>query len=119
MWEAVDGNGHSVRRLPKILLACPLNLEMREHAVSETPMIPDLIQDSDLVVLQPGDKYAFPEIDDPSFSLKFLKRGTYRFTLKYAFEPSHYRLSIGSKKDALEKAVPLHLSSNTLAVTLY
>jgi hypothetical protein len=80
---------------------------------------PKQIHESDVVMLQPGERYEIAGLADPSFALKFLRRGVYQISLSYTFDSSRYELPKNSKNAAALKAAGfLSFTSNTLAVLI-
>lgn len=124
-WQAVDANGRGIHDIPLDLTWCDVHGVMRtQHIEGDQPINtlsdPKQIQDSELVTLQPGEKYEFPDSGDPRFFLKFPKRGKYKINLVYLFQPDHYRLPESSLRTSdLQKAPWLYATSNTLTITLY
>jgi hypothetical protein len=121
-WEAMDEKGRPVVPLPDNSIWCDVQGVMHMGplpALQPPNPKPRQIQDADLIMLQPGERYPIAGLADPSFSLKFLKPGVYRVQLSFEFDPAHYRLSKGSKNAAaLKNAVSLYAVSLPLTVKL-
>jgi hypothetical protein len=121
-WQAVDAKGRWIDRLPNYLIWCDVHGVMRAERRDMVQVIggpPKRIQDSDVVILQPGEQDEIAGLADPSFKLNFLKTGVYQLSLAYTFDPSRYELPRGSKNAAaLKRAGYLSLTSNALTVAL-
>lgn len=121
-WQAVDAKGHWLDRLPNWFIWCDVHGVMRAERRDFVQVLggpPKQIQDSDVVILQPGEQYEFAGLADPSFALNFLTRGVYQISLAYTFDPSRYELPKASKNAAvLKSAASVSFTSNTLTVAL-
>jgi hypothetical protein len=123
-WQAVDAKGHVVYRLPEYGLWCDVHGVMHMGPVSEvlptaSAAAPRTIKDGDVVVLQPGEQYEIAGLADPSFALRFPRRGVYQISLAYTFDPSRYKLPRTSKNAASLKTTGyLSLTSNTLPLLI-
>jgi hypothetical protein len=121
-WEAVDAKGRWIDRLPNWFIWCDVHGVMRAERRDFVQVLggpPKQVQDSDVVILQPGEQYEIAGLADPSFALNFLKRGVYQVSLAYTFDPSRYQLPKASKNAAaLKSAGFLSLTSNTLTVLI-
>ena len=112
-----------VERLPNDVIWCDphgvMRAEPAEFFYANQRKAPREIQDADLVILQPGESYEIPWLSDPTFVLKFLKRGAYGVNVSFEFDPTRYRLAAGSKHAAaFAQAKAFYLSSNTVSLTL-
>lgn len=112
-----------VEHLPNDVIWCDphgvMRAEPAEFFYASQRKVPREIQDADLVVLQSGENYEIPGLSDPTFVLKFLKRGAYGVNVSFEFDPTRYRLAAGSKyAAAFAQAKAFYLSSNTLSLTL-
>lgn len=121
-WDATDAKGRSVSRLPQYEIFC-IGTTMYQKTIFAPTMIdpkhPKTIEDRDLVILQPGEKFELPGIAAPSLYVSFPKRTTYQVTLGYEFNPEHYVMAGGSQKAALLKNAPaISVTSNALTLTL-
>jgi hypothetical protein len=122
IWTVSDPNGRELSHEPKTLVWCD-GRAFHAQTIPEPGVFlsqkPRLIQESDLVTLQPGEKLEFCKLGDPVQFFRIKRPGEYKVALQYKFNPSHYVLPGGSSKAAaLKSAVPLDLASNTLAVSL-
>jgi len=121
-WDATDAKGRYVSRIPQYQIYCIIATMYQRTIFAPTildPKNPKIIEDKDLLILQPGEQFEFQGIADPSFSLNFPRRGPYQITLGYEFYPEHYVMAPGSKKAALLKNAPsISATSNALALTL-
>ena len=122
IWTVVDPNGGELSHGPKTLIWCD-GLAFHAQNIPEPGLFvsqkPKLIQESDLVTLQPGEKLEFSKLGDPVQFFRIKRPGEYKVVLQYKFNPSHYVLPDGSAKAAaLKNAVPLDLASNPLTVGL-
>ena len=121
-WNATDEKSRPVDPLPDYSIWCDVHGVMHMGPVPElqAPISkPRQIQDADLIILSPGESYPIAGLADPTFSLKFLRRGVYRVQLSFEFDPAHYRLAKGSKNAAtLKNADSIYAASNALAVHL-
>ena len=121
-WDATDAKGRYVSRIPQYQIYCIIATMYQRTIFAPTildPKNPKIIEDKDLLILQPGEQFEFQGIADPSFSLNFPGRGAYQVTLAYTFYPEHYLMAPGSKKAALLKNSPsICAISSPLAVTL-
>jgi hypothetical protein len=121
-WQAIDAKGRWIDRQPNYFIWCDVHGVMRAERHDFVRVIggpPRQIQDSDVVILQRGERYEIEGLADPSFALNFLKRGVYQVSLSYSFDPSRYELPKDSKSaSALKNAVSLSLTTNTLTVEI-
>jgi len=122
IWTVSDPNGRELSHEPKTLIWCD-GLAFHSQTIPEPGVFlsqkPKLVQESDLVTLQPGEKLEFCKLGDPMQFFRIKRPGEYKVTLQYKFDPSHYVLPGGSPKAAaLKNAMPLDLASNTLKVAL-
>jgi hypothetical protein len=122
IWTVSDPNGRELSHEPKMLIWCD-GLAFHAQNIPEPGLFvsqkPKLIQEGDLVTLQPGEKLEFCKLGDPVQFFRIKRPGGYKVALQFKFDPSHYMLPNGSSKAAaLKTAVPLDLASNTLTVML-
>jgi hypothetical protein len=122
IWSVSDPNGRELSHEPKSFVWCD-GLAFHGQTIPEPGVFlsqkPKLIQESDLVTLQPGEKLEFCSLGTPAQFFRISQPGEYKLTLQYKFDPSHYVLPSGSPKAAaLKAALPLDLASNTLTVKL-
>lgn len=122
IWSVADPNGRELSHEPKSFVWCD-GLAFHAQTIPEPGVFlshkPKLIQESDLITLQPGEKLKFCGLGDPVQFFRIRRPGQYKVTLHYEFDPAHYVLPGGSPKaDALKNAVQLDLASNTLTVSL-
>jgi hypothetical protein len=122
IWSVSDPNGRELSHEPKSFVWCD-GLAFHAQTIPEPGVFlsqkPKLIQESDLVTLQPGEKLEFCGLGNPAQFFRMKQPGEYKVTLQYKFDPSHYVLPSGSPKSAaLKTALPLDLASNTLTVRL-
>jgi hypothetical protein len=122
IWTVSDPSGRELSHEPKSFVWCD-GLAFHAQTIPEPGVFlspkPRLIQDSDLVTLQPGQKLKFCSLGNPAQFFRMKQRGEYKVMLQFKFDPSHFVLPSGSPKAAeLKTALPLDLASNTLTVTL-
>jgi hypothetical protein len=121
-WDAKDSKGRYVSRIQRMQIYCIITTMYARPIFAPTPIDPQhpkAIDDKDLVILQPGEQFEFADIADPSFSLRFPRRGTFQVMLSYQFYPEHYVMAQGSRKTGLlKKALPISTTSNALTLTL-
>jgi hypothetical protein len=80
---------------------------------------PKQIRNTDLVVLQPGERYQLKSLADPWFSLNFRRHGVYTLSLHFAFASGHYELPKNSQyASALKKSSVIEASSNEWKLTI-
>ena len=119
-WGAVDIKGRSVDQLATYYTWCDVHGVMRTERRDFFQVIggpPKPIQDSDVVVLQPGAQYEIAGLADPSFWLHFLHRGTYQILLSYTLDSSRYELPKASRyATALKSTGIIGITSKPLSV---
>jgi hypothetical protein len=122
IWSVSDASGRELSHEPKSFVWCD-GVAFHAQTIPEPGVFlslkPKLIQESELIVLQPGEKLEFCRFGSPAQFFRMKQSGEYKVTLQYKFDPSHYVLPSGSPKAAaLKTALPLDLASNTLTVKL-
>ncbi len=122
-WQAVDSKGRWLDRQPNYAIECDVHGVMRMVPDLPAPLLgaepPRPIRDTDLVVLQPGERYELKSLADPWFSLNFRRHGVYTLSLHFSFASGHYELPKNSHyASALKKSSVIEASSNELELTI-
>jgi hypothetical protein len=87
-WQAADSKGRWLDRQPNHVIECDVHGVIR--AVPDLPpLLVDAqasknIRDTDLIVLQPGEKYELKSRADPSLSLNLRSHSVYRLWLHFS-----------------------------------
>ena len=119
-WGAVDTKGRSVDQLAHYYIWCDVHGVMRAERRDFIQVIggpPKPIQDSDVVLLQPGEQYEIAGLADPSFWLHFLRRDVYQVSLSYTLDSSRYELPKASRyATALKSTGFIGITSKPLSV---
>src|SRR5580700_9942646 len=116
-WQAVDSQGRWLDRQPNYVIECDVHGVMRAVPDLPAPLLaagpPKQIRNTDLVVLQPGERYDLKNLADPWFSLNFRRHAMYTLSLHFSFASSHYELPKNSQyASALKKSSAIEVSSN-------
>jgi hypothetical protein len=122
-WQAVDSKGRWLDRQPNYAIECDVHGVMRAVPDLPAPLLaagpPKQIRNTDLVVLQPGERYDLKNLADPWFSLNFRRHAMYTLSLHFSFASSHYELPKNSQyASALKKSSAIEVSSNELKLTI-
>lgn len=122
-WQAVNAKGEWLDRQPNYAIECDVHGVMRMvpdvPAVLLTAEPPRQIRDADLVVLQPGERYAVKSLADPWFSLNFRRHGVYTLSLHFSLASEHYALPKSSRYvAALKDSRSIEVDSNELKLTI-
>jgi hypothetical protein len=122
-WQAVDANGRWLSRQPNYAIECDVHGVMRAVPDLPAPLLdtqtPRQIRDDDLIVLQPGEKYALKSLADPWFSLNFRRHGFYTLSLHFSLASEHYALPKNSVyAAALKNSSHIEVNSNELRLTI-
>lgn len=122
-WQAVDSQGRWLERQPNYAIECDVHGVMRAVPNLPAPLLdaqtPRQIRDADLIVLQPGEKYALKNLADPWFWLNFRRHGSYTLSLDFSFGSEHYALPKNSAyAAALKSSSHVEITSNELKLTI-
>lgn len=122
-WQAVDSKGRWLDRQPNYAIECDVHGVMRMVPDLPAPVLaaepPKQIRNTDLVVLQPGERYDLKSLADPWFCLNFRRHGVYTLSLHFAFASGHYELPKNSQyASALKKSSVIEVSSNEWKLTI-
>jgi hypothetical protein len=122
-WQAADSKGRWLDRQPNYAIECDVHGVMRAVPDLPAPLLdtqaPKQIRDSDLIVLQPGEKYELRSLADPWFSLNFRRHGVYTLSLHFSLASEHYALPKSSPYAvALKNSSHIEVTSNELTLTI-
>jgi hypothetical protein len=122
-WQAADSKGRWLDRQPNYAIECDVHGVMRAVPEFTAPFhdtqAPKQIRDSDLIVLQPGEKYELRNLADPWFSLNFRRHGVYTLSLHFSLASEHYALPKNSPYvEALNNSSHIDVKSNELTLTI-